>query len=87
MGKGKISDQLLSEVYKNPKYSGKHVIIIGGKVHATKTGAASSALLEKLLRKHPREVPKITYVPREESLGPLGSIVARASMARTKALC
>lgn len=68
MEKRKTSDQLLSEVYKNPKYSGKHVIIIGGKVYATRTGGAASELLEKLLRKHPKEVPNITYIPAEETL-------------------
>lgn len=62
------TDQLLSKAFKSPKYSGKHVIIIGGKVYATKTGAAASELLEKLLKKYPKEVPNITYIPSEETL-------------------
>jgi len=66
--KTKTTNQLLSKVFKDPKYGGKHVIIIGGKVYATKTGAAASELLEKLLKKHPKEVPNITYVPGEETL-------------------
>ncbi len=68
MRKKKKTDQLLSEIYKNPKYSGKHVIIIGGKVWVTKTGMAASELLEKLLKKYPKEIPNITYVPGEETL-------------------
>lgn len=44
------------------------MIIIGGKVYATKTGSAASKLLEKLLKKHPKEIPNITYVPGEETL-------------------
>ena len=68
MGKRKTTDQLLAEINKNPKYSGKHIIIIGGKIYATNTGMASSELLDKLLHKYPREVPTITYVPREETL-------------------
>lgn len=59
---------LMSRVYKNPKYKGQHVIIIGGKVFATKTGRASSDLLEKLLKKYPKEIPSITYIPTEDSL-------------------
>jgi len=59
---------LISEVYKNPKYSGKHVIIIGGKIHAKKTGSAKSKLLEKLIKKYPKETPVLTYVPREDAL-------------------
>jgi hypothetical protein len=68
MRKRKARDQLMSEVSKDPKYSGKHVIIIGGKIHATNTGVASSELLEKLLNKYPKEVPEIAYIPREEVL-------------------
>lgn len=68
MRRKKTTDQLLSQAFKNPRYSGKHVIIIGGKVHATKTGAAASELLEELLEKYPKEVPNITYIPGEETL-------------------
>lgn len=68
MKRKKTTDQLLSEVYKNPKYSGKHIIIIGGKVYVTKTGVAASELLEKLLKKYPNEIPNITYIPTEETL-------------------
>lgn len=68
MKKKKATDQLLSQAFKNPKYSGRHIIIIGGKVYATKTGAAASELLEKLLKEHPKEVPNITYIPSEETL-------------------
>ena len=60
---------LMSKVYKNPKYKGRH-IIIGGKVYTTKTGRASSDLLEKLLKKYPKEIPSITYIPAEDSLIP-----------------
>ncbi len=66
--KKKTTDQLLSEAFKNPKYNSKHVIIIGGKVYATKTGAAASELLEKLLKKFPNEVPNISYIPGGETL-------------------
>lgn len=64
----KKSKTLISEVYKNPKYGGKHVIIIGGKIHARKTGSAKSKLLEKLVKKYPKEKPIVAYVPKEDAL-------------------
>ena len=62
------TEQLLSEVYKNPRYAGKHVIIIGGKVYTTRTGVAASEMLEKLLKKYPNQVPNVTYIPKDDTL-------------------
>ena len=64
----KKSKTLISEIYKNPKYSGKHVIIIGGKIHAKKSGSAKSKLLQELIKKYPKETPIVAYVPREDTL-------------------
>ena len=68
MRRRKTNDQLLSEINDDPEYRGKHVIVIGGKVHATNTGVASSKLLGKLLKQYPKEDPEITYIPREDTL-------------------
>jgi len=62
------TENLISKIYKDPKYKGKHIIIIGGKIYATKTGRAKTEILEKLLKKYPKEIPTITYIPTEESL-------------------
>lgn len=64
----KTEGQLISAVYKNPKYSGKHVVIIGGKVYKANTGPGASQLLEKLIKKHPKETPLVSYVPDKEAL-------------------
>jgi hypothetical protein len=68
MKKKVTSLNLITQAYHNPKFSGKHVIVIGGKIYATKTGRASSELLEKLSKKYPKETPLITYIPIEDSL-------------------
>ena len=68
IGEETISKSLISKIYKNPKYKGRHIIIIGGKIYATKTGRNSSDMLEKLLKKYPKEIPTITYIPAEDSL-------------------
>jgi len=63
-----VTKNLISRIYKEPKYKGKHIIIIGGKIYATKSGRANSELLERLLKKYPKKIPTITYIPAEESL-------------------
>ena len=62
------SKVLISKVYRDSKYSGKHVIIIGGKIYAKKTGSAKSELLEKLIKKYPEETPIVAYIPKEDAL-------------------
>lgn len=59
---------MLVKVYQNPKYRGKHIIIIDDKVYATKTGKAKSALLDVLLKKYPDQTPTITYIPKADNL-------------------
>lgn len=66
--KRKNKKNLLAQIYGDSKFAGKHIIIIGGKIYATKTGQASSELLDKLLKQYPREIPTITYIPAEDSL-------------------
>jgi len=66
--KKKNQKNLIVQVYKEPKYRGKHVIIIANKIFTTKTGKAKSELLDKLLKKYPKETPTITYIPKVDSL-------------------
>ena len=61
-------ENLLSAVYRDPKYNGKHIIIINGQIYASNTGRSQTKLLEKLLDKYPYEVPLIIYIPKEDTL-------------------
>ncbi|OGK09649.1 hypothetical protein A2767_07375 [Candidatus Roizmanbacteria bacterium RIFCSPHIGHO2_01_FULL_35_10] len=63
-----VKKNLLLQVYDNPTYKGRHIIIMKGKVYATKTGKAKTQLLNKLLKKYPKEIPTITYIPKVDSL-------------------
>lgn len=63
-----LSSRLLAQIYRNPQYSGKHIIIIGGGIYSTKTGKQASTLLETLLKKYPKQVPVVTYIPKVDSL-------------------
>ena len=59
---------LSKKIYSDPQYKGKHIIIIGGKIFAAKTGSASSKMLEELVKKYPRSTPMLTYIPKADTL-------------------
>ena len=68
MKKNNTSPSLLVKIYQDPKYRGKHVVVINDKIYATKTGKAKSLLLEKLLKQYPDKTPIITYIPKADTL-------------------
>ena len=55
-------------IMSNPKYKGKHIIVIKGKVFTAKTGREANLLLDKLEKQYPNETPAITYIPKEDTL-------------------
>lgn len=72
MMKKRVNSGVLSKkIYSDPKYKGKHIIIIGGKIFAVKTGLTASKMLEELLKKYPRSTPTLTYIPKADRLYPL----------------
>ena len=59
-----LSDLLSGKVAK--KYRGKHVAICNGEVYILpEDDITSRTFLNKLIAKHPRSTPTITFVPRE----------------------
>ena len=60
--------QSLLTVVQNPAFRGKHIVMVGGEVFATKTGQAANKLLAQLEKRYPHEVPAITYVPKMDTL-------------------
>ena len=58
----------MTDVFKNPHYRGKHVILAGGKVYTAKTGEGAATILKKLERKDPNMVPEVAYLPKARSL-------------------
>jgi len=63
--KDKIS---MLDIFKNPRYRGKHVILAAGKIYTAKTGEGAAEILKKLERKHPKIVPEVAYLPKARSL-------------------
>jgi hypothetical protein len=50
------------------KYRGQHVLVVGTRVYAAKTGKKAKQIYRELERKHPKVPPLITYVPEKGSL-------------------
>ena len=56
------------DIFKNPRYRGKHVILVAGKVFTAKTGEGASELLKKLEKKYPKVIPEVAYLHKARSL-------------------
>ncbi len=58
----------MADVFKNPSFQGKHVILAAGKVYTAKTGAEAAKILEKIRRHQPNITPEVAYLPKAHSL-------------------
>lgn len=56
------------QAMNDPKYKGKHVIVIAGKVFTAKTGERAAEIIEEVHKKYPKETPEVTYLPRADTL-------------------
>lgn len=63
--KKKIS---MMDIFKNPRYRGKHIILVAGKIYTAKTGKGAAAILRKLDRTDPNLVPEVAYIPKAKHL-------------------
>lgn len=63
-----VSKVKMSSLFGNPRYRGKHVVLIGGKVFTAKTGEGMSKILEDTRKKYPSEIPEVAYLPKAHSL-------------------
>ena len=52
--KTKIS---MMDIFKNPRYRGKHIILAAGKVYSAKTGEGAAEILKKVRKEHPNVTP------------------------------
>ena len=67
-GQSAPSEGLVAKVSANPRYRGKWLIIIHGKVFSHPRGMAGVRKVKALLKHYPRETPTIVYVPKAETL-------------------
>lgn len=58
----------MMEIFKNPRYRGKHVILAAGKVYTAKTGDGAAEILRKIRKEFPDVTPEVAYLPKAHSL-------------------
>lgn len=56
------------DVFANPRYRGKHIILAAGKIYTARTGQGAAEILKKLEEKYPDVTPEIAYLPKARSL-------------------
>lgn len=61
-------DRLLIKALLNPRYRGKHIIMIKGKIYTAENAKEASLLFDRLTKKFPGHIPTLTYIPKEDAL-------------------
>ena len=56
------------DVFKNPRYRGKHVILAGGKIYTANTGEGAAEILRKVRKEQPNVTPEVAYIPKAQTL-------------------
>lgn len=56
------------DVFKNPRYRGKHIVLAAGRVYTAKTGEGAAEILSNLRKKYPKITPEVAYLPKSHSL-------------------
>lgn len=64
----------MTEVFNNPRFQGKHVILAAGKVYTAKTGEDAAKILKRIRKQLPDITPEVTFLPKAHSLTLLGRL-------------
>lgn len=58
----------MHDVFGNPRYRGKHVVLAAGKIFTANTGSGAAEILRMVRKKYPEVTPEIAYLPKAHSL-------------------
>jgi len=61
-------DKIMLKVLSNPKYKGKHVIVVADKIFTANTGDGAGDILKSVRQQYPKETPAVTYIPDADTL-------------------
>ena len=59
---------IMEKVLSDPKYKGKHVVVVEDQIFTANTGDGARQILERVRREHPGKVPAVTYIPDADTL-------------------
>ena len=60
--------KLLRRLAANPRYRGKHLIVVEGKIFVARSAADAPRLFDRVTRTHRGAVPTLLYIPRADAL-------------------
>lgn len=60
--------KLLRRVAANPRYRGKHLVVVGGKVFVARSAAEAPRLFDRVTRTHRRATPTLVYISKADAL-------------------
>lgn len=60
--------QVLRRLTANPRYRGKHLIVIEGKVFMARSAADAPRLFDRVTRTHRHATPTLLYIPKADAL-------------------
>lgn len=60
--------ELMEKVLNDPKYKGKHVIVVAGKIFTANTGDGAGNILTQVRKNYPGLTPAVTYIPDADTL-------------------
>lgn len=58
----------ISKVMSNPKYRGRHLVMIADKIFVAKTAKEAVRIFDKVTKKYKGKIPTITYIPHSDTL-------------------
>lgn len=56
------------DIFKNPLYRGKHVVLAAGRMYTAKTGDGAAKILRDMRKNNPNVIPDVAYPPNARSL-------------------
>ena len=60
--------KLVRRLAANPRYRGKHLIVIEGKVFVARSAADATRLFDRVTQAHRRATPTLLYIPKADAL-------------------
>jgi len=60
--------KLLRRLTANPRYRGKHLIVVKGKVFVARSASDAPRLFDRVTRAHRRTTPALLYIPKADAL-------------------
>ena len=58
----------MQDIFKNPRYRGKHVVLVSGKIFTANTGSGAAEILRNVRKEYPDATPQVAYLPKAHSL-------------------